>query len=54
MSRSDAQHHQANEKRIVAGFTPEEQEQFAALLQRAITNMGGSPCHPNHKEEDNE
>ena len=45
---------QANEKRIVAGFTPKEQEQFAALLQRAITNMGGSPCHPNHKEEDNE
>ena len=45
---------QANEKRIVEGFTPAEQEQFAALLQRAISNMGGSPCHPKHKEEDSE
>ena len=45
---------QANEKRIVEGFTPEEQEQFAALLQRAIRNMGGSPCHPIHKEEQSE
>lgn len=33
-----------NELRIVEGFTPQEQEQFASLLQRAITNMGGSPC----------
>ena len=43
---------QANEQRIVEGFTPEEQEQFAALLQRAITNMGGNPCRRRHKEED--
>ena len=43
-----------NERRIVEGFTPAEQEQFAALLQRAITNMGGSPCPPKHKEEDNQ
>ena len=43
-----------NEKRIVEGFTPEEQEQFSALLQRAITNMGGSPRHPRHKEDLNE
>ncbi len=43
---------QENERRIVEGFSPEEQEQFAALLQRAITNMGGSPSHPKHKEED--
>ena len=43
-----------NEKRIVQGFTPEEQEQFAQLLQRAITNMGGSPCHRRHKEETDE
>ena len=42
---------QENERRIVDGFTPAEQEQFALLLQRAITNMGGSPCHPRHKEE---
>ena len=40
----------ANEERIVAGFTPEEQELFGQLLQRAITNMGGSPCR-HHKEE---
>lgn len=43
-----------NERRMVEGFTPEEQEQFASLLQRAITNMGGSLCHRKHKEEDNE
>ena len=42
------------EKRIVEGFTPEEQAQFSDLLQRAITNMGGSPCRRNPKEEDNE
>ena len=40
-----------NEQRIVSGFTPEEQEQFAALLRRAITNMGGNPCR-RKKEED--
>lgn len=43
-----------NERRMVEGFTPEEQEQFAQLLQRAITNMGGGPCRRHHKEEDNE
>ncbi len=43
---------QANEARMVEGFTPEEQAQFADLLQRAIINMGGNPCHPKHKEED--
>lgn len=40
------------EKRIVEGFTQEEQEQFYDLLQRAIANMGGSPCRQNTKEED--
>ncbi len=45
---------QQNEKRIVEGFTPEEQEQFGTLLQRAITNMGGSPCARKHKEEPKE
>ena len=44
----------SNEQRMVQGFTPEEQEQFAAYLQRAITNMGGNPCHRKHKEEGNE
>lgn len=43
-----------NEERIVSGFTPEEQELFGVLLQKAITNMGGNPCHRRHKEEDNE
>jgi DNA-binding MarR family transcriptional regulator len=38
-----------NEQRLVAGFTPEEQAQFSALLERAIENMGGSPCQK--KEE---
>ena len=45
---------QENEKRIVDGFTPEEQELFGQMLQRAITNMGGSPCRRKHKEEDTE
>ena len=44
----------ANEKRIVEGFTPEEQAQFAALLQRAITNMGGSSSRRKHQEDDNQ
>ncbi len=42
---------QNNEKRIVSGFTPEEQAQFGQLLQRAIINMGGNPCRRKHKEE---
>lgn len=42
------------EKRIVQGFTPEEQQQFCAFLERAISNMGSSPCHHPHKEEHNE
>ena len=41
---------ESTEDSIVRGFTPEEKEQFAALLQRAIDNMGGSPCR-HHKEE---
>ena len=44
---------QRNEKRIVDGFTPEEQELFGQLLQRAITNMGGSICR-RHKEDTTE
>jgi len=39
-----------NEERMVRGFTPEEKEQFLSFLNRAITNMGVSPCK-NHKEE---
>lgn len=43
-----------NEARVVQGFTEAEKEQFARLLQRAIDNMGGSPCRHNHKEETEE
>jgi len=43
-----------NEQRIVQGFTREEQDQFASLLKRAITNMGGNPFRPDHKEETDE
>lgn len=42
---------QENEERIVRGFTAQEKEQFAALLQRAIDNMGGGPCRQKHEEE---
>lgn len=41
----------SNEARLVQDFTPEEKAQFADFLQRAIANMGASPCHPHHKEE---
>lgn len=43
-----------NEERIVSGFSDEEKEQFAFLLDRAISNMGGSPCQRKLKEEGNE
>lgn len=43
-----------NEQRIVEGFSPEEQELFGTLLQKAITNMGGNPCRRRHKEETKE
>lgn len=39
-----------NERRIVEGFTPEEQELFSHFLKKAIANMGGNP-NPKHKEE---
>ena len=44
----------SNEERMVQGFTEEEKAQFTALLERAIANMGGSPCHPKHEEEQQE
>lgn len=43
-----------NEERIVQGFSDEEKAQFASLLERAISNMGGSPCQRKLKEERNE
>jgi len=33
------------EERLVQDFTPEERQQFLKLLQRAIANMGQSPCN---------
>ena len=43
-----------NESRMVQGFTPEEQEIFSGLLQRAIQNMGGDPTPRRFKEDNNE
>ena len=42
---------QDTEKRMVQGFTPQEQKLFAQLLQRAIANMGVGPCQSQSKEE---
>lgn len=39
------------EKRIVENFQPEEQTQFTQMLDRAICNMGVTPCKSFHKEE---
>ena len=44
----------SNEQRMVAGFTPEEQEILSDLLQRAIRNMGGDPTPRRFKEEPKE
>lgn len=45
-----AQNIESIETKITDGFTPDEQEQFSTLLNRAITNMGGTCC-PSFKEE---
>jgi len=45
---------QDNERRIVEGFTPEEQKIFSDLLQRAIRNMGGNPTPRRFKEDTDE
>ena len=42
------------ERRVVEGFSAQEQEQFAGLLERALTNLGFKPKHFNPKEETNE
>ena len=36
---------------LVRDFTEEEKQQFSSFLQRAISNMGITPCHSNPKEE---
>ena len=41
-----------NEEQLVRGFSQEEKAQFAALLSRAIENMGGNPCQHKPKEEE--
>ena len=45
---------QENERRMTEGFTEEEQELFATLLQRAIRNMGGDPTPRRFKEDKQE
>ena len=39
------------EVQMVQDFTEEEKELFHAFLGRAITNMGGDPCHRKSKGE---
>lgn len=41
----------SNENRLVQDFTEEEKSLFSDLLNRAIANMGGGPCHHDSKEE---
>jgi len=40
-----------NEENMLQGFSDEERALFSSLLDRAIANMGGSPCHRKQKEE---
>ena len=42
----------ANEQRMVQDFTEEERQRFMEYLDRAIVNMGGSPCPPHHPKEE--
>ena len=39
------------EESLVRDFSEEERQQFAALLSRAIENLGGNPCKRKQKEE---
>ena len=41
----------STEQQILRGVTPEEEALFSQFLNRAMTNMGGSPCPPPFKEE---
>ena len=41
----------ACEEKVLRGFSEAEKAQFAALLQRAIENMGSNPCERKPKEE---
>ncbi len=42
---------QETESKVVSGFSEEEKAQFAALLQRSMSNMGPGPCERKPKEE---
>ena len=42
----------ANEQRMVRDFTEEERQRFMEYLDRAIVNLGGSPCPPHHPKEE--
>ena len=48
------QHIQETERRLVEGFSPEEQEQFFAFLERALVNMGAPATNYFHKEENSQ
>lgn len=39
------------EQRLCRGFSPEEKEILARLLDKSIANMGGNPCKHCQKEE---
>lgn len=41
----------ATEAALVRDFTEEEKEQFSRFLNRAIHNVGLTPCKRKHKEE---
>jgi DNA-binding MarR family transcriptional regulator len=43
----------ATEEKIIEGFTPEQKEQFADLMDRAILNLGGNPYRRHRTKEDN-
>ena len=45
---------EGNERKMTDGFTQQEREEFAALLQRAIHSMGGELRCQHGKEETNE
>ena len=41
----------ATEQSLIHSFTPQERAEFTRLLDKAIANMGGSPCKHCQKEE---
>lgn len=40
------------ENQVVQGFTEQEQALFSEFLNRALTNLGGSPCTPPAMKEE--